>query len=481
MKKLIFLFFLGLSTTALAQYENNYLQTMQIGSLHGDARYTGLGGAMSSVGSNFSAISNNPAGLAKFVNNELNIGISLLTNSTENRYEGFSNNTFNGKMGFQSYGLAADISPRNTEGEWWFSLSGQRVADFKNRTVHKGRNIEYTFNEYLADAAFGTFDTDLSTEFPFDVSLAFETYLIDPDTVNYNTYTAAIRSENARIENNENGSRFENYISIGHNQNNQVYFGASVGILSASYENHYSYRGENVNAESQFAQNYTYDYFYNSTSTGVNASIGVIYKPSEVVNVGMSYKTPTAWFIEETFSSSMQSEFSNTSFAADSEFEGVGIYRANSPSILNFSAAIADKSFGLFSVEASSVNYTNGKLVSPRREAFIDFDDSNQSIKTNFRNVWNIKAGYEKPFKTFALRAGINTLSSAYKNGNDFLDYRIMNISGGLGIFTNFGRVDFSVTSSNAQSSIQPYGGAELANTKTRSLLFNFSFTFLEL
>ena len=481
MKKIFLGAFLALAICTQAQYENNYLQTTQIGSLQGDARYTGLGGAMSAVGSNFSAIGHNPAGLAKFVNNELNFGLSILTNSADNLFHSTSNSTFNGKMGIPSYGLAADISPRNAEGKWWFGISGQKVADFKNRTVHKGRNVDYTLNEYFADLAFGTFDTDLAEVFPFDASLAFEAYLIDPDTVNYNTYTAAIRNENARIENDENGSRFENYISVGHNLNNTFYFGAAIGIHSSRYENNYTYRGENVNAETEYAQNYTYDYFYNSSSTGVNASIGFIYKPSPVFNFGMSYKTPTAWFIEESFSSSMQAVFSNTSYALDSEFEGVGIYRAHSPSVVNFSAALAEKSFGLFSVEASNVNYNNGKLISPKREVFIDFDSSNQSIQNYLRNVWNIKAGYEKPFKTFALRAGVNTVPSAYKNGNEFLDYRIWNISGGLGIFTNFGRVDFSVTTSNARSTILPYDGAELARTETRGLLFNCSFTFLEL
>jgi hypothetical protein len=481
MKQILLGAFIALSLVTQAQYENNYLQTTQIGSLNGDARYTGLGGAMSAVGSNFSALGNNPAGLAKFVNNELNFGISILTNSTDNLYNGTQNNTFNGKMGIQSYGIAADISSRNTEGQLWFSLSGQRVYDFKNRTVHKGRNIDYTLNEYFADKAYGTVDADLSSVFPFDVSLAFETYLIDPDTVNYDTYSAKIQNENARIENDENGSRFENYVSFGYNRNNKLYLGASVGIHSSSYENQYSYRGDNTNAETEYAQNYTYDYYFNSSSTGVNATVGVIYKPSQVFNFGFSYKTPTAWFIEESFSSTMNAEYTNTEYTIDSEFEGVVTYRANAPSVMNFSAAVTDKQFGLFSVEASKINYTNGKLISPKKEAYIDFDASNVTINTSFRDVWNIKAGYEKPFKRFALRAGINTIPSAYKNGNDFIDYRILNISGGLGVYTNFGRMDFSVTSSNARSSIQPYGGADLATTETRSLLFNFSFTILEL
>jgi hypothetical protein len=481
MKKIFIGVSLALAITAQAQYENNYLQTTHIGALNGDARFTGLGGAMSAVGSNFSAIGNNPAGLAKFVNNELNFGLSLVTNSTDNKYNGTRSNTFNGKLGIQSYGIAADVSSRNAEGQLWFSLSGQRVYDFKNRTVHKGRNIDYTLNEYFADEASGTVDDDLISVYPFGSSLAFETYLIDPDTVNYDTYTAQIQNENARIENSENGARFENYASFGYNLDNRLYMGVSLGIHSSSYENQYTYRGENVDAETQYAQDYTYNYFYNSSSTGANATIGVIYKPNQVFGFGFSYKTPTTWFIEETFSSDMQSEFTNGGYFAESEFEGIGVYRANSPSIINFSAAVTDKQFGLLSVEASTVNYANGKLISPRRESFIDFDASNQNIKTNFRNVWNIKAGYEKPFKTFALRAGINTLPSAYKNGDEFLDYRIMNISGGVGIFTNFGRMDFSVTSSNVRNTIQPYGGAEIASSEVRSLLFNFSFTFLEL
>lgn len=481
MKNIFLIAFLSIAFLGQSQYENNYLQTTQIGGLQGDARFTGLGGAMSAAGSNFSAIGINPAGLAKFVNNELNFGLSILTNSSDNMYGGMSNNTFNGKMGIQSYGFSANISGRNSEGELWFSLSGQRVYDFKNRTIHKGRNIDYTLNEYFADTAFGTVDADLGSVFPFDVSLAFETYLINPDTVNFDTYTAVVQEENARIENNENGARFENYISFGYNMDGKLYLGASIGVHSSSYENQYTYRGDNVNAETEYAQSYTYDYFFNSSSTGVNATIGAIYKPNKVFNFGFSYKTPTAWFIEETFSSSMQSEFSNVDYIEDSEFEGAGIYRSNTPSIINFSAAVTEQQFGMLSVEASKINYTKGKLISPKREVYIDFDGSNNTIKKRFRDVWNIKAGYEKPFKSFALRAGINTLPSAYKNGNEFLDYQILNISGGLGVFTNFGRVDFSLTSTNARSSIQPYAGASQAETETRSLLFNFSVTILEL
>lgn len=484
MKKIFLSICLFASAASYAQYQNNYLQLTQVGSLYGDARYTGLGGAMSAVGSNVSAIGNNPAALARFVSSEINFSLGLQFQSNDNSYKGTTLNNTTAKLGMQSYGFVGDVSPRNSDGgKYWLGFSGQRVYDFKNVNNYRAQNVDYTLNEFFADQANGTVDDNIVDFFPFSAGLAFNAYLINPDTVNFDTYSAEIQNENARIENNENGSRFENYLSFGINESNKWYLGASIGLHSASYENRYTYFGENVNAETQNAKNYTYNYYYNSSSFGINATLGVIYKPSKVVNLGLSYKSPTKWYINENFSADMSSEFSNVDYYIPSEFEGIGRYKATSPSIVTAAAAITDKQFGLFSVEIANVKYNKGKLTSYDQEEYIDFSNDNRSINNNLKSVWQLKVGYEKPFKQFALRAGFNTIPSAFENNNSFLSYNVTNISGGFGIFTNFGKIDFSVISSNSKRTLTPYDiqNTDIATTETRHLLFNFGITFLQL
>lgn len=483
MKKITFLLAFMASLTTFAQYENNYLQLTQVNSLFGDARYTGLGGAMSAVGSNFSAVSNNPASVARFIGNEINFGMGLEFAGNTNTYRNNTLRNSTTKLGVNSYGVVLDASKRGSEGgKFWFGFSGKRASDYKNNNVYRAQNINFTQLDAFAAEADGTVDANVTEFFPFTAGLAFETFLINPDTVNFDTYTPAFSNENARIENDENGKRFENSFSFGYNSNNKIYLGVSVSYLTANYSNVYTYFGENTNAETENAQNYNYRYFYNASSTGVNAALGIIYKPSKSLNLGFSYTTPSAWYVNERFSSDLSSEFNDGSEYFQSEFEGIGNYKVISPSKINFSAAVTDQKFGLFSVEATSLNYKKGELRATNDDQeFIDFTNNNRFISSEFRNVWQIKVGYEKPFKNFALRVGYNTVPSAFNNDNEFLSYTTNNISGGFGIFTNFGRLDFSVTSRNNSRTLQPYAQSDIATSKSNQLFFNASVAILKL
>src|SRR5690606_3757401 len=110
--------------------------------------------------------------------------------------------------------------------------------------------------------------------------------------------------------------------SLGANYSNKLYLGMSIGLPSFRYtgtqtftesgymKSYYDIYAENPNSDfldatsdaHEFLEaDYQLEYNYDQTSrgTGVSGTIGLIYKPAPMVNIGISASTPTWYWVTD--------------------------------------------------------------------------------------------------------------------------------------------------------------------------------------
>lgn len=455
-----------------AQYFDNYYMLSNY-HVNGSARYTAMGGAFGALGVDPSSFHDNPAGIGKMVKSNISLSLGLYNNLSDNEINGQKTNSLTTKLVVPDF--AVSLLLPNSDYEKWknmsFGLSSKRLLDFKRTNKYKNDNTNYNLSQFFADDAFLVFDSDLADQLPFTSFLAFENYLINPDTVNYNTYTSEMQDEETNINFKENGRIQDWQFSFGANYNNKLYLGASFSYLTGSYNYTSEYIGTNKNSDTEDLQDYIYNFYYNSTIDGVNLKLGAIYKLNQDLQLGAYYHSPSWYFISESFDADLETNYRFENYYTESPFEGFGEFRVNNPSRLGFSAAYTNPKVAIFSTEIVYNKQSAGELLNLNDTDFeINFDADNNNISQTLRDVWIIKVGIEKAFKPFALRLGTVYLPSGHNTSIPELNYNKLLFSGGLGFQFNGGYFDLALQQQYSRSTYSSHAGADLGLSENKGL-----------
>ena len=413
----------------------------------GTARFNALSGAFGALGGDLTSIGNNPAGSAVFLNSYGSLTLSQGGSVFRTNY--FGNETEKDDANFNLNQIGGVLVLKN-------SAEGA----FKKITLAINYNITRDFNEEYSiigeiNNSIGSYFTEQANGIPLgalittdandfinlyeslgnntnlgsraqQTLLAYEAFIIDPvDETNDNgtLYTSnATNGDNFQdILVSSTGSSSKTSLNVGAELQNNLYLGANINIHNINRRKQTSFIEDNG-----FAR-ITYEISDRIYGNGISLSLGAIYKATKNIRVGLSYNTPTWFYLTTQIDQFIQSEFAESPANPNSERDDnleisdpnilytAPSYVYRTPGIFSVSTAYVFGKKGLLSAEYSYQDFSNINYGSDNSESrFL-----NNQIENTFQAVNTIKIGGEYRINNWRLRGGINHSSTPYKNDND--------------------------------------------------------------
>ncbi|MFY9309984.1 MAG: hypothetical protein WAQ28_13125 [Bacteroidia bacterium] len=378
----------------------------------GTARFASMAGSMGALGGDISTLSFNPAGIAVFRKTELSITPSIFSQSTTSTYNGMESGDRKLNFNFGNIGIVGSWD-RSSRGNGWeninFGFGHNRTNNFHNRISIQGDNTSSSLLDTYVANANGHTASDFDQ---FSTGLAWETWLINPDTNGgANSYNHVIPNygivQKKSVE--TRGSMGETFVSFGGNYKNLVLVGATLGFVNARYVEEAVYEEvDEADTISNF-KSFTFTQDLTARGSGVNLKIGTIIKPTDWLRLGASVHTPTSIAFTDNYTSSMKSNLETVSYDTTSP-KGSFDYRITTPFRAMGSLGFVLGKYALLNVDYEYVDYTYAQLNSSPNV----FADVNRTIRTKYTSAGNLRAGAEVRFDPFSLRLGYALYGSPY-------------------------------------------------------------------
>jgi hypothetical protein len=467
-------FTMGLGLVSSAQTPEDALRSSWNTSA-GTARTQAIGGAINALGGDITSLYVNPAGLGFFKTGELVLSPGLSFHKSKSNYLGNAAKTPGAEYRFV-LGTSGVVwgwsNPRDRATSKAFSIGVNRTANFGGYVYYRGENSnssasEQPTNEFfqfyqqqkalnpnlsdavIVDRALNADDVSLSTK------MGLYTYLIDIDSSGGNKRIVSRAEEVGRVmQENEiitRGGVTEIALGYAVNKNDKVFFGFSLGIPIVNYERDQIYSETDATGIANNKFNYSrYTENYRSQGAGLNAKLGMIFKPKEYIRIGLGVHSPTFYGLSDEFSANLETDVENVfspgqnvgSVDARTFFSGADpnfTYDLMTPAKFILGGAYVfrevrdvTKQKGFLSADIEYVNYTWNRFatVDPTDDPNY-FTDLNSTVDDIYRGAFNFRLGGELKFNTIMTRLGFAYYGNPYENPD--LSARRMLLSGGLG------------------------------------------------
>lgn len=446
------------------------------------ARFKAMGNANTSLGGDLSSITSNPAGLGFFNTSDAGLSFDYLNSKSDGSYYGTSTTGVKENFSLSHAGAVFHMPVRSrvSRNTGWLNfnigIGYARTNDFNSTIDFIGENNTSSYTNFLSEAA-----NDISYEPAFG-DWGYNSYLLDFHEGEERYFPAASESFSNTQGNldKRTGNQSQTNIAFGANYSNKFYIGASIGIASFNYRKERRFdeigfmkdedvfRIENPNSHFLDPEYEAYDfvnvdYELSSSSvqktngTGFNGTLGVIYKPDNMFQIGVSATTPTWYTVTDDYSMYFDSWMvdPNTgselfNYASDEELY-YDEYNLRTPYRLNAGVS-AIFTEGLITADVEYVDYASMKITS-------DYSDvntiSDQNIKDTYQSAVNFRLGGEyRLANEFLLRAGYNYRGNPYKEG---LESTAQSVSGGLGYRINNTYIDLTYVNQRYDMEYSPY------------------------
>jgi hypothetical protein len=433
----------------------------------GTARQQAIGGAMGSLGGEISANFVNPAGLGFYRNNEIVLSPGWRVTNDKSTWMG--NKTSGPNTSRFSLGTSGIVTSHQGLSGLWnvFSVAVNRTADFNNHIHFQGNNDYSSFSEQwveeYARSGYGDRINDAiaSPDFSYGTRMALYTSLVDTATIGgVHQVISQAQKAGQLFQDNDlrtTGGITEIALNLATGLDNKWFIGGGLGIPIMSYSRYQTWVESDAtgNASNDF-QSFVYRENFSSKGWGLNAKLGVIFKPNNAWRIGLAIHTPTVFSVTDKVNSSLISRTENyvpgypqISISSDSVDYGTG----NQPSnVVNYSmftpwkfiisgsyifgGGVADprkqKGFITADLEYATVHSSHFKPESDGSESVHNyFDAVNQSVRDSYKNTLALRLGGELKFNTLAARAGAAYYTNPYKASDVLKADRILLSAGG--------------------------------------------------
>ena len=466
---------------------------------NGTARINAIGGAMGSLGGDISATFINPAGLGFFKTSEivLSPGFNFLKNKSNFRGTNASDNGSNFNLG--TSGIVAGWQGSGRWSSKAISFGITRTANFSNKLYYTGKNdFSSHAEQYAAQAAGSGLSLDNilnSTSVSLGTRMAVYTYLIDtatlgsnpdPDVVSLSMFDqlknggAFLVNQSQTIE--TSGGITELAIGYAANMDDKLYIGGSIGLPIVKYQKKSSFREEDATGNN----NNDFDFSemsetFTTKGMGINAKLGIIVKPVDLVRLGFAIHTPTWYSFEDTYRATMSvntenyrtnpgtesvsSDFFNGGQNPTYKYELISPWKfmLSGSYVLHETEDIRQQK-GFLTADVEYVTYKSNKFRNAEDYNNDDYYDGvNATIKDYYKGAINFRVGGELKFTTIMTRLGFAYYSNPYADKE--LKANKMFISGGLG-YRNAGIfIDLTYVQGLQKDVNFPYRLPDKANT----------------
>jgi hypothetical protein len=408
----------------------------------GTARAMGLNGAFGALGADQSSMSINPAGIGLFRTSDLAFSLSM-NNNTSDATWGTKSSDFTNKLTIGNLGYVYTNNTNKEEG--WvsmsFGLAYNRLNDFNQKMIMKNpQGTSSLLDEfgYFANNK-GAGPLPVADLYKYYEGLAYEYYALDNQlfsdgryhsdfTTDYNRY-GQYQERTREIK----GGIGEYALSIAGNYSNKFYIGATLGIQSLRYEEIYNHTESTQNITDRsfpYLNSFTFSEHRTANGTGYNFKIGAIYKPFDILRLGLAFHTPTFYNINSEFYTSIDT-YLKPNGTDPTYFGGSTDVRSENNTLQTpwktiVSAALVLPKYGLLSIDYERLNYSKLRLSG-------DHIDTQNDDVSNYQAVNNLKIGAEvKLIGDFVVRGGLGLYGSPYKS-SDMSSTKSTSYSAGIG------------------------------------------------
>ncbi len=435
----------------------------------GSARILGIGGAQVSLGGDISSITSNPAGLGMFNRSTVSLSTGLNFIGTNNDY--FGTTTADQKANLNipnmSIVLYKELNSKYTKFKnSSFGVSYNRINDFHQQVTYQGRSGSSMLDFFL-DNAQGVFIQDFEDSNTFDYSslegLATRTALIFPtsdfDTNGFDDeYVSDILGDPLQTETiSIKGAQSQVSFSYGVNYDDVLFLGAGVGLTTLDYSSRKTYtEGDFIYNDPDDPPTYinplnefTLEENLSITGGGINATLGIMFRPVDFLQIGGSLTTPTYYNLDDEYDANISADYRTINDESAASDIIISNYSLTTPLKLSGGATAFIGKHGFISADVEMLNYGKNKL---RSDDYITIED-NQYISTTYSKSYNVKIGGEYRYDIFRFRGG-------YARYEDPLSLKVNNkqiISGGVGIRVKKYFLDLAIVNTTYDTEYSPY------------------------
>lgn len=431
---LVFLFSIQL---LLAQSASDALRYSRL-DRNGGARSIGVMGSLGALGADFGALSTNPAGLASYRRSELALSPGLYHIENNSRLLEGENEIYSGDLNrfhFSNGHIVAVHTPRS--GRWKSANLGigiTQMATYRSKNYWAG-NAPGSLTDRFVELSDGIHPDNLGA---FEAGLAYEAGAIyDQNSDRFYTSDFLLvpdRSQLVRKDQSITTSGYQNELQLGFagNYDHKLYLGATIGIPILNYEESKTYREMDLQDTIPFFNSLSWKENLQSSGTGINLKLGMIYRISQQVRVGAAIHTPTAFRITDNYTKELNYTFTENGQNYDLEAkspDGVFDYRLYTPWRLIGDIGLVlgggdggDRPSGFISGEIEWVDYSTASFnFTPEVDnpAFREAErQANQAISETLQDALHIRFGGELAYRIFRFRAGMGFSGTEYATDN---------------------------------------------------------------
>ena len=448
-----FLVVLG-SFTVIGQSADEAIRYSQL-SIAGTARGMGVAGAFGAIGADFTSIISNPAGLAMFRRSELMLTPGLMQIKTKSDY--LSNRSEDEKFNFNLGNIGGVVSMvyedsrgNRSKGKWVaanFGFGYNRMANFHSNKFYSAANTTNSVLTGYKNELNGTPPDQIEYGAnSFESVLAYDSYLVNPKANNPSNYSAA--TDNGVVDQTislqSTGALSELSFSMAGNYDNKLYFGGYIGIPFLWYKERITYSETDRLDTIPYFNSFELNQQLNTFGVGVNFKMGVIYRATNWLRLGVALHTPTRFGMEDNFYSDVRSDFDTMNHSIQSP-DGKFDYKLKTPMRFVGSIGLVMKKYGFISFDYEWVDYGNAKyLMTGQYKTF------QQTINGDIAGIYStahvFRLGSELAYEFFRIRGGFANYGTPFKNTSEMgdADDTRRSYTFGIGVRKNNVFVDFA-------------------------------------
>ncbi|MEL5894487.1 TonB-dependent receptor [Bacteroides sp. GD17] len=432
--------------------------------LNGTARFVGMGGAMGALGGDISTIGTNPAGIGVYRSNDAMITFGYSTTGTESKYLGNKFEENKNRWNFDNAGFVISTKIGNhtplryvnfgfnyhksksfyknmTMQGLMGSIDGQYVSQVRSMAQQAtDAAYEYYHRPQYDSPGGGKYLNYASDDIYNNLyagwlgAMGFQGGLFYVDeTETSNVYSPYIPSEaDSYFLSRERGGIDQYDFNISFNVNDRFYFGVTFGAYDVDY-NKYSLYDEAFNYTWEDGKNYEEGYSLESFNrihgSGFDIKFGAIFRPIEdsPFRIGLAVHTPTFYKLTYTTGALLNSDMylpnengeetlTRTTVDTYAALGGRDMdrdFELQTPWLFNASLGYTVGNYLALGAEYEYEDYSSMKFKYPGGDEMAwETGEADLCMK----GVSTLRLGVEyKPIPAFALRAGYNYSSAAYK------------------------------------------------------------------
>ncbi len=283
--------------------------------LRGSARFVGMGGAFTSLGSDISCMTQNPAGLGLYRHSDIGLTFDISMRSYKGQTPAQTSSNSETLVKFDNFGYVGVINLNGALRSFQWGVSYNRLADVDRLTSGYNRPTGTSLSNYIASYTNGVNSGSLLEDDGYDPYfdsgndwlsiLAYNSFMINNPGSSQENYAGLYQngtSGDALYNVRERGYTDEYNIDFAGNVSDIVFWGLGVGIVDMNYtrESNYSESMDNAlvynhqtQALSSGKANFDLYNWQQISGSGANLKFGVIVRPVEMLRLGFAVHTPT--------------------------------------------------------------------------------------------------------------------------------------------------------------------------------------------